>query len=267
MPFARVGMEYDRTPSEADERLVWAVAPPSEKLSWLKLVWEPGDAWQPIHRWIIWQMRPVGKHPRMLHDVLHGPHPRSSGHYCAVGWCGCTMKANHWVGGPASGLVDRMTYELFQRTGCYGQRWWVVQGTNGGHRFQLDRVEAKLWKLHTGASDTPKAGDLPYAPIDRRVLRHLLDYDRLPLWKQAIAFGERNAGHLSAECQAEVEKARLALVQHMDNQADLFLDTYGSRFRRLLQDVPTVHGQRETDHEATIADYVTAPDESNIFAE
>jgi hypothetical protein len=255
-------IEYDRTPPEAWERLVWSVAPPSEHLSWFALRWEPGDVWQPVHRWVIWHMRPKGRHPRLLDAALRGPHPRSSGHYCGVGYCPCAIKANHWVGGPSSGVgVDRQTWELFRETGCYGQRWWVVQGTNGGHRFTLDPIEAKVFKLHTGRSDTPAPGDLPYADVDRRVLRHLLAYDKLALWKGAIRFGARGDAQLSREVQHEVEQSRLALLRWLENQTDLLWDEERSRIKRVLDAVPRIPGYAKdtTDYEAEQAAYLAMP--------
>jgi hypothetical protein len=260
-PGFRTLVEYDREPPADWAAAIEAVAPRNDRLSWFKVVWEPGDAWQPIGRWIVWQMRPLGRHPRLLEPALLGPHPRSTGHYCGVGYCPCAVKAQHWVGGPASGVgVDRLTWELFRDTGCYGQRWWVVQGTNGGHRFKLDKVEAKLWRLATGRSDTPAAGDLPYAPLDGRVLRHVRDQDKVRLWKGAIDFAERGDAHLSAAVQEQVEQARTALLRWMENQTDLLWDEEKHRIKRVLADVPRIPGLKDTtDYEAEQAAYVTAP--------
>src|SRR3990167_5277957 len=93
MTLVKVGLEYDRPVPEAWERAVWSVAPPSNFLSWLKLVWEP------VERWMIYQMRaPRFVRPEMLKE-LRGPSPRSTGHYCAPGWCECAIKKNGWRGG------------------------------------------------------------------------------------------------------------------------------------------------------------------------
>lgn len=147
------------------------------QLSRLIIRWEPGDPWQPIGRFLIWQcldplITPI--EPWVLKG-LNGPSPRSKGHYCAEGWCLCDEPRYRWVGG-ATRFVDKETWRLYRETGLYGQRWWTIQGSNGGHRFQLAKDELASHVLHikTGKTDTPPAGDLPYAPFDRRVIRQVL---------------------------------------------------------------------------------------------
>ena len=34
------------------------IAPKSIRYDWLKIVWEPGDEWEPIGRWFIYTMTP-----------------------------------------------------------------------------------------------------------------------------------------------------------------------------------------------------------------
>ena len=111
---ARVGFSYDRPPvPEQWERELFHIAPPSEQLTWLKLWYVTGDAWQPINRWCIYQMRA----PRLIANrvdlvrELRGPHPRSMGHYCSNdSWSQCGISQcrrsvrqsmNAWVGGAA----------------------------------------------------------------------------------------------------------------------------------------------------------------------
>src|SRR5688500_5172038 len=72
-----------------------------EKLSRLVIRFEPGDPWQPIHRFLLWQcldplVTPI--EPWIL-KALNGPSPRSTGHYCSAGWCLCDLKREKWVGG------------------------------------------------------------------------------------------------------------------------------------------------------------------------
>jgi hypothetical protein len=247
--------------TQATLEAIEAICPPHTGMSWFKVLWEPGDSWQPIGRWIVWHMRPPGNVPRTHRTGLDGPHPRSTGHWCAAGWCACALKANAWHGAPASAYgIDRLTWELHQQTGCFGQRWWVVQGTNGGHRFKLDGLEAKLLKLHTGISDTPAAGDLPFAPLDARVLAHLRHADRVRLWKGAIAYAERPDTVLNATEQGAVEESRIALVRWMENQTDMLVDEQRSRLKRIIADVPRIPGFKDTtDYEREMEAFITAP--------
>src|SRR5687768_14939867 len=118
-------------PNEADlgrwRQDLAQVSPPLDQLSYLHLRWEPGDPWNPVNRWVIWQLLPIERtNPEYLKE-LNGPHPRSTGLYDEI--------AERWVGGTCK-LIDLGTYELFRETGRYGRRWWVVQGSKGGHRYR-----------------------------------------------------------------------------------------------------------------------------------
>ena len=65
-----------RPPSEWTRRLR-DFSPVSESMGFLECVWEPGDPWQPVQRWYLYEML----HPSIVHpdelEQLRGPHPRS----------------------------------------------------------------------------------------------------------------------------------------------------------------------------------------------
>lgn len=258
----RVGIEYTRTPREEWERQLWTIAPPSNFISWLKLRWEPGDAWEPIERWFIWQMR----HPRFVRPEvlaeLRGPHPRSRGHYCATGWCPCDMKANRWRDGAAR-LIDRAQWELFQETGHYGTRWWCIQGDAGGHRHRLDSVEARVMRIMTrgAVTDTPAPGDLPYAEWDVRVFRKVAEKDRVRMWKGVTDYVNRNHETLNAEERDEGQRAQAALWSWLESQAKHTVDKIGNIGANALKDAaPRILDKpKPLDEDRIQEDFITQP--------
>lgn len=149
-----------------------------------------GDPWQPIHRFFLWLAidprasgRTMGKvkiEPWIMQQLnvapgrgeLPGPSPRSRGHYCADGYCGCRRKRNRWEK-PAIAWLDTDGYRIYRETGLYAKRWWCIQGEHGGHRFMWDHEEiaSLVATMKTGHAQPPSAGDLPYAGFDGRVIR------------------------------------------------------------------------------------------------
>lgn len=264
-----VGLEYTRALPEDWERSVWTIAPPSNFLTWLKIVWEPGDAWEPIERWMIYQMRSVrlmltpkngrvSGHALALVKELRGPSPRSTGHYCAPGYCMCAMKANQWRGGAAR-LIDYAQWRLFQETGHFGTRWWCIQGDHGGHRHRLDQTEAKVSRIYGGPSDTPAPGDLPYADYDLRVFRKVAEQDRVRMWKGVTDYVDRNHATMDAEERDEGERARAALWSWLESQVKHTVQKIGLSGAQALKDVaPRVLGKpvHHLDEEAIQQDFI-----------
>lgn len=191
-------IEYDRQPLPA-----WQAALDAQHIpgtSRLVIAWEPGDVWQPIHRWFLWQLQPWALSQNYaVKAELRGPHPRSTGHYCAPGsGCDCRNEfgvATHtfnWKGGTCR-LIDRQAWQLHREheraTGqlVIPRRLWVIQGHSGGHPFQIAMAEQKLRREQGLPEDVPSAGDLPYAEFDPRVLVALERYD---LWRFAHGLGD-----------------------------------------------------------------------------
>lgn len=191
-------IEYDRVP-----RSEWQAALDAQHVpgtARVVIAWEAGDVWQPIHRWFLWQLQPWGLSQNdAVKRELRGPHPRSTGHYCApASGCGCVNEfgvpthVHAWKGG-ATRLIDRQTWELHRRiereTGdlVIPRRLWVIQGATGGHPFQISISEQKLRREQGLPEDVPSAGDLPYAEFDPRVLVALERYD---LWRYAHGLGD-----------------------------------------------------------------------------
>lgn len=224
-----------------------ALFPPVDRLSRLVVRWESGDRWQPIQRFVIWQAQDplAAELPPMIRDALQRGHPRSTGHYCASGfnpttgalWCMCPMKSNRWRGG-ANAYIDRATWELYQETGLYGRRWWTIQGHKGGHRFQWDpsEMEARLSDMRGGPRQTPDPGDLPYAPLDQRVLDRIAPLDKVRAWSKMVDFATRHPDQLDAEEDAEATQFKEALWQHMDWGIEEAWEMGGSALKQHLRE-------------------------------
>jgi hypothetical protein len=181
-PHAVTRIEYERMP-----RPEWQAALDAQHVpgtARLVVAWEPGDVWQPIHRWFLWQLQPWHQSQNeAVKQELRGPHPRKNARlvYVPDTVNGKTELRPRMVGGAS--LVDRRTYELHREveraTGelVIPRRLWVIQGHGGGHPFTLSASEQKLRVEQGLPSDVPSAGDLPYAEFDGRVLAALERYD------------------------------------------------------------------------------------------
>jgi len=209
-----------------------------DDLSWLHLEFESGDVWQPIQRWVVWVMRPWGSVPRYHFNALYGPNPRTDAYYDET--------LEKFVG-PYVSDIDRLTWELFQKTGCYGTRYWVIQGDKGGHLRELTHSQKKLLKTKTGKwEDVPMMGDLPYADYDNRVFTQLLFYDRYRTWKQSRDYTGRTFQDLSNEEKEEARTANRAMMQFLFNQIDQRCDEYRQDLRNAISRAPVLPGVKST---------------------
>lgn len=214
-------------------------APAGERLSNFQIVWEPGEPQAPIQRYVLWQMRPrentrkmiVRGDPRVL--GLTQEHPRKYAKWDAH--LGCYRK---WGGGFAA--TDLMTWKLYHETGQYGQRWWVIQGAHGGHRYDLTKVEQKILAMKSKRRevDVPLAGDLPYAEFDERVLRHLRKLESVARWQKVCAYADANEARLDAEEQKEAEESRRLMSDWLDEQFGAVFSEFSGVYRDTLREMP-----------------------------
>lgn len=146
-----------------------AIAPRTESgHTWLKLVWEPGEAWSEVGRWVVYEMTPFGRQPTIVTDALLGPNPRNYGR-----WDGLLKR---FVRTKSVGITMRQ-WLLFQETGCFGRPIWVVQGSRGGHKRFWTDVESNLSLMHGGPEVPPAPGDLRYAEPNRVTIDRLKAMD------------------------------------------------------------------------------------------
>lgn len=221
----------------------------TDRLSGLVLRWEAGDAWQPIQRFIIWQTEPLDSlEPWVRAELLSRRHPRGSGHYCGDGYCLCPAEKQkgRWVGGMTR-FIDRQTWELYRDTGCYGRRWWVIQGSTGGHRFawRNDEPQAAAAKAKGFPAQTPAPGDLPYAPfVPSLTLPLILRERRARHFMGTLASMATRLDLLKLEEQAEAAQAARAVWEWAGDEAErLWYDAGADLLPRYFEDtygrVPT----------------------------
>lgn len=203
----RTRIEYDRSPPPEWQVMLDALHVPGTAR--LYVAWEGGDVWQPIHRWIIWQMQPWWAVPESIQRELTGPSPRTNAELIQTP---CTVNGRREMryrlrGGPCR-LIDRRTWALhrayFAETGerVYPRRLWVCQGSDGGHPFQISVEEQSLREQQGMPGDVPSAGDLPFAEMDARVFASLERYD---LWRWANRMGD---DRITATVRAHVNRLR-----------------------------------------------------------
>jgi len=148
------------------------IAPPTARgLSSLRLVWEPGEPWAPVGRWIIYECVPAERAPMGIFEELRGPNPRSFGRWDPV--ARVFRRERMFV-------ISRRQWLLYRETGLYGRPLWVVQGSHGGHKREWSEVEQTVIGMMTGqpeAIDPPAPGDLPYAEPDERTIVALRGLD------------------------------------------------------------------------------------------
>jgi hypothetical protein len=171
--------------------------PRSDRVTWLKLVWEPGFKVRshearkfveyPVQRWVIYEMVPMKEYvPFEIIDDLKKQSPRILGKDVQDSELGL----RGWM---SDSLVSRTQWELYRETGQYGRRLWIIQGISGGHPEALSDNEREFLEMRGhGGVEMPEPGDLEYAEFDERVLYRLLALDKLLKWDQNITWDQRS---------------------------------------------------------------------------
>lgn len=159
---------HTREPEQSWQSRLWQMFPPSDYKAKMVIWWEPGDTWEPIQRWVIYQVMPyqtkvrgrvVDAVPPQIRKQLEGPHPRSSGFYSEM--------YERWMNGPAP-LITKTAWEIARVHKGWARPYWIVQGDKGGHRYRAFSWEKYLSKMAGGTGQLPLAGDLPYAEPDEQ---------------------------------------------------------------------------------------------------
>lgn len=194
-----------RTPPDTWERALADVAPYSDRHTWLKLAWN-----DECERWVIYQMVP----PKYVSSVYWAEEQPVR----------FDAARNKWYPDPNQklllnrGMVSATGWRLYKETGHAPSLWWIIQGSNGGHRYKLDKIESKLAQLEWGEKDTPEPGELPYAAFDARVIDAIGPLDKLRAYKSVVEFAERHPDAIDAEKKERAEEARKAILSNLRTQ-------------------------------------------------
>lgn len=220
-----------------------ALTPPDERLSWLKVRWHPVFC-----RWMVWQLLPPNATPLLVLDVEQKlvRHPTRG----------------HCMPDPTSKLlldremVDQPAWDLYEQTGRYGRSYWVVQGEHGGHKRRFSNVEKQLARLHGKRLEPPAPGDLPYAPVDRRVFDKLAPYDQLLGWEYAFRRDEADPAMFTAQEREAMVGVKGQYWRWLESQVDAAFDSVETLTRRVP--IPVRDDAPRIDYDAEKARILTA---------
>ena len=197
--------EWTRPVPEDWVRDLESVVPQSDRVSWLKLWWFAGWPYEPVNRWVLYECSPKLEFvPDGVLDSLQGPNPREIGKWQADP---AVPGKKRWI---TESLVSYNQWAIYRDTHCYPSLWWVIQGTQGGHKWKLSLDEqAFLGASGIEARDTPAPGALPYAPWDERVKAQVVRADRLRRWRETLGWDDRQTDKHHAAAFVRRERAGL----------------------------------------------------------
>lgn len=193
------------------------IAPPSDNLSSLRLVWVAGDWWEPVHRWCIYQMQSYHRVPEILRADLRGPHPRLRASWDPI--------KGVFVPDPHCN-VDRIQWELYRETGCYGRLYYVLQGSKGGHKRRFTRVESQEAQILGHSGQPPAPGDLPFAQPDQRTWDRLAQLDTFRSYNMMLDVMKRSPEMLEREEQDALNRMRDKVQKWIGDQIEEELEPH-----------------------------------------
>ena len=187
----------------------------------LRLVWEPGEAWCPVERWMIYEMHPAHRAPLGVFEELKGPSPRLFGRYDAA--LGRFVRAREFG-------INMQQWRLYHDTGFWGRPIWVVQGRFGGHKRRWSDVEKNLVRVHTEGCDLdafevepPLPGELDYAEPDLRTIAKLKGLDMVGRYGDLLRYLADDGGRAQA-IRDGLDFRERAVAQEMARQVWSWMD-------------------------------------------
>jgi len=228
-------------------------------VNWPKLVWMPGEWYEPVQRWVIYEMLP---RLDLINELwildIQGDDPRNRGRWIPDD---SVPGGKRWW---SEAFVSHLQWELFRETNCYPALYWIIQGDQGGHKWRLTPQEKQLLRLNgCRVTDTPLPGDLPYAPFDNRVIEHLAMRDKLKAWDKAQAkpWTERQskvlAPHIVASERKALEiEARWALYRWLEGQVKQGVEAALADPRFNASDLPAGDRHFDRDEETELRSFI-----------
>ena len=185
---------------EAIERL----APRTEYgHDWLLLRWEPGDWWDPVERWMIYQMQPLQRVSRDTLQWLWGRNPRDFGRYDRVKQRFVSSYKGH---------ISYQQWRIFQEHRAYARPFWVVQGGGGGHKRRYSDIEESILVARGLPPEAPPPGVMAYAEPDNRTWSKIRDLDMVLRYGDLLKHLGR-PGAIEMLDRREVETVRQMAVE------------------------------------------------------
>lgn len=75
-------------------------------------------------------------------------------------------------------MVTTYQYAMWREYRCLARPYWCLQGSEGGTPMQYTMREVAILRANDLPTDVPNPGDLPFAPLDERVIQALQERDR-----------------------------------------------------------------------------------------
>jgi hypothetical protein len=223
------------------------LAPKQDRASHLLLWWEPGAPEAPAQRFVIYQAMPFQYVPEAVMDAFLELRP-----------CRCLTRGAFGELCPKCGGIEsyarRRIETYLYDTGCFARPYWVIQGTNGGHRRLYSQVDQQVARLTGQPPEPPDTGALCYAPMDQRVVGRIRRHD---LAQRAFFALQDAAAHEQRNAQVEFHTA---LADYMDVSVAAAFDAVPLRTKgSLVDELPQDHTQdrRVIDYEAERERFIT----------
>lgn len=205
---------FQRAVPEDWEKQLAEFSPPTSRFKWLKTIWEAGYPWEPVERFMIYEMVPSHGVAEEILEQLQDPHPPSMhGNYFD------TVK-DEFILNPDC-LITERAWHMYRETGCWGRPYWVIQGDKGGHKRWFTRVEKMYLRLAGLPPAPPAPGDLPFAEPSDLVMKKLQQHDLLRGIHNSQRFAAGAAQDAWKAMEAEQEREfRKKLVEWLHDQVD-----------------------------------------------
>ena len=191
---------YEREPDPAWQADLERIAPKSDKANWLEIVWYPGEPYEPVQRWVLYEVMPLlDRVPEGFLEDIKGPDPKVDGYWKKDDDIDPVLATKKTLDGTpmrwhSNSVHSHIAWKLFRKLGekAYPLLTWIIQGSKGGHLWQLGQTELGILEGHgIQGADTPCPGELPYADYDPRVSAKLAERDKLRRWRQSTAWDDR----------------------------------------------------------------------------
>lgn len=215
---------------------------PKERGTWFMAVWEPGEPGDPVERWVLYEMCPIDCLDPEIAAEFKGADPATLTRYDRMRDLVIPMTS-----------ITRGQWRLYHETGACGRMAWVVQGSNGGHKRFYTQLERRILRLLGRPSDAPAPGDLPYAPLDQRVLDQLIVHDRMRKHASSTDAVVRIGAMSREDGQRELRKY---LVKWLGEQSEEWDPDAHRRDAASKSGTRRIDRQWDADYEKAAANYI-----------
>lgn len=181
---------------------------------------------------MIGQVIPSASIAPVIREYLDGPNPADHGHY-EIDEYGRRRWVTDLVG------VSRRQWHYYRETGNYLRPYWVVQGLNGGHRYQWTFAEKSIIRLNGGNPEPPYPGQLCYATPDERTFAEIAKLDMLKKFVYSIDYMDKQAIRVREQWELDAtEEMRRHVWASISEQVRGYSEELEFHMRPIMDDAP-----------------------------